>query len=229
MAGFFSGSVNSSRAVRTVLAAGSYDVVDLGPRPTAARLGQGLRRVELRPGRGRGRRLLGDVYVTGAFSGTVNFNPGHGRQPDRRGHLRTSSSLKLTPAGRDGLGRPVRRVERPRRWGRDRRRPSRGTSNVAGWSPATLDFDPGPGTDSIASRGGRGTSSWRCSTPRGTSSPRRPAVAPGATRLRPGDQRLGDDRRRGEVYGAVLRDWHDLVRLERTWRRSAVSTSSSRA
>jgi RHS repeat-associated protein len=95
----------------------------------------------------------GNVYVTGTFSGTVNFDPDCG-------------TLELTSAGGsdvfiwklDGDGHLVwaRRVggagdDAP--YGGLEIAPD-GNIVVAGWFTGTADFDPGPGTYSLTSAGG---------------------------------------------------------------------------
>ena len=154
MAGFYSGTVNFNPGGSTVLAgAGSYDVATWvlnadGSLAWAEGFGGSnydqAEAVAVDPS--------GNVYVTGAFSGTVNFNPsGTAINLTAKG-IYDVFVLKLTPAGATAWADSFAGSNGPS-MGDGLGVDSSGRVDVAGWFAGTLDFDPGPATDSVASRG----------------------------------------------------------------------------
>ncbi len=154
MAGFFSGSVNFNPGGSTVLAgAGSYDVATwvLNSDGSLA-WARGFGGSNYDQAEAVGVDSSGDVYVTGAFSGTVNFNPSGTAVNLTAGGIYDVFVLKLTPAGATAWADSFAGSNGPAMGDGIGVDPS-GHVDVAGWFAGTLDFDPGPGTDSIASRG----------------------------------------------------------------------------
>ena len=98
--------------------------------------------------------VAGNIYMTGYFSATVDFDPGPGtqtltsignRQPflakyDGNGNYIWANGLMLAP-GDNGTGVDLELT-------------ANGDVIIAGWIMGTVDFDPGPGTQTLAPYGG---------------------------------------------------------------------------
>ena len=94
----------------------------------------------------------GNIYVTGAFSGTVNFDPSGTAINLTAAGVYDVFVLKLSPGGSTLWADSFAGSNGPAMGDGIGVDPS-GRVVVDGWFVGTLDFDPGPGTVSIASRG----------------------------------------------------------------------------
>ena len=154
MAGNFAGSVNFDPAGSTVLTgAGSYDVATwvLNADGTLA-WAKGFGGPNYDQAGAVAVDTSGDVYVTGAFSGTVNFNPsGTAINLTAKGTYDVFV-LKLSPTGSTTWADSFVGSNGPA-IGNGLVVSPAGQVIVGGWFVGTLDFDPGAGTNSVASRG----------------------------------------------------------------------------
>ena len=93
----------------------------------------------------------GNVYITGSFSGTVDFDPGPGAFNLTSAGNNDIFVLKLDSAGNFVWAKAMGGTDEDAGYGITL--DSASNLYVTGWFSATADFDPGPGTFSLTSAG----------------------------------------------------------------------------